>query len=142
MRALAKQELAMMRGRTAQAQLLVAGERAIGIVQSGNTMLDYKSRGAPLDMSILDPYLALSNSIMLAKHAVHPHAAALLIDWSLSEEGQSMVTSFGRVVLRKGVKPRFPELMQKELFVADGEFLAPLLEESAREFRQIFLAGR
>ena len=142
MRALAKQEPTMMRGRTAQAQLLVAGERAIGIVQSGNTMLDYKAKGAPVDMSILDPYLALSNSILLAKHALHPHAAALLIDWSLSEEGQNMVTSFGRVVLRKGVKPRFPELMEKELFVADGEFLAPVLEESAREFRQIFLAGR
>ena len=89
MRALAKQDLTMMRGRTAQAQLLVAGERPIGIVQSGNTMLDYKAKGAPVDMSILDPYLALANSIMLAKHALHPHAAALLIDWSLSEEGQS-----------------------------------------------------
>ncbi|HUR70354.1 MAG TPA: extracellular solute-binding protein [Candidatus Limnocylindrales bacterium] len=142
MRALAKQDLAMMRGRTAQAQLLVAGERAIGIVQSGNTMLDYKAKGAPVDMSILDPYLALSNSIMLAKHALHPYAAALLIDWSLSEEGQSVVTSFGRVVLRKGVKQRFPELMEKELFVTDSEFLGPILEESAREFRQIFLGGR
>jgi iron(III) transport system substrate-binding protein len=142
MRALAKQDLALMRGRTAQAQLLVAGERAVGIVQSGNTMLDYKAKGAPVDMSILDPYLALSNSIMLAKHALHPYAAALLIDWSLSEEGQSVVTSFGRVVLRKGVKQRFPELMEKELFVTDSEFLGPILEESAREFRQIFLAGR
>ena len=142
MRALAKQDLTMMRGRTAQAQLLVAGERSIGIVQSGNTMLDYKAKGAPVDMSILDPYLALSNSIMLAKHALHPHAAALLIDWSLSEEGQSVVTSFGRVVLRKGVKQRFPELMEKELFVADGEFLGPILEDSAKEFRQIFLGGR
>ena len=67
--------------RTAQAQLLVAGERAIGLVYSGNTM-HHKAKGAPVDMSILDPYLALSNSIMLAKHALHPYAAALLIDWS------------------------------------------------------------
>ncbi|MSP39577.1 MAG: hypothetical protein EXR70_13905 [Deltaproteobacteria bacterium] len=65
-----------------------------------------------------------------------------MIDWSLSDEGQSVVTSFGRVVLRKGVKPRFPELMEKEMFVADGDFLGPILEESAREFRQIFLGGR
>jgi hypothetical protein len=45
-------------------------------------------------------------------------------------------------VLRKGVKQRFPELVEKELFVTDSEFLGPILEESAREFRQIFLAGR
>ncbi len=65
----------MMRGRTAQAQLLVAGERAIGIAQSGKTMLDYKAKDAPVDMSILAPYLALSNSIMLAEHAAYSHAA-------------------------------------------------------------------
>jgi hypothetical protein len=53
-----------------------------------------------------------------------------------------VLTSFGRAVLRKGVKPRFPELMGKGLFVAAEEFFAPLLEESARGFRQIFLAGR
>ena len=93
-------------------------------------------------MAILHPYLALSNAIMLAKHALHPHAAALLIDWSLSKEGQSIVTSFGRVVSRKNVNPKFPVLMEKELFVANGEFLAPLLEESARDFPQSFLAGR
>ena len=142
MRALAKQNLTLMRGRTAQAQLLVAGERPIGIVQSGNTLLDYKAKGAPVDMAILDPYLALANYIMLAKHALHPHAAALFIDWSLSEEGQAMLTSFGRVVLRKGVKQRFPELAEKEPFVTDAEFLGPMLEEGAREFRQIFLGGR
>lgn len=46
----------MMRGSTAPAQLLVAGEHAIGIAQSGKTMLAYKARDAPVDMSILDPW--------------------------------------------------------------------------------------
>lgn len=138
MRALAKQDLTLVRGRTAQAQLLVAGERPIAIVQSGNTMLDYKARGAPVDLSILDPYMALANYIMLAKQASHPHAAALFIDWSLSEEGQQLMTSYGRVILRKGVKQRFPELIEKEPYVTDAEFLGPMLEEGAREFRQLF----
>lgn len=142
MRALAKQDVTLIRGRTAQAQLLVAGEKPIAIVQSGNTMLDYKAKGAPVDLSILDPYMALSNYIMLAKHAPHPHAAALFIDWSLAEEGQQLMTSYGRVILRKGVKQRFPELMEKEPFLTDAEFLGPMLEEGAREFRQIFTGGR
>lgn len=142
MRALAKQDVTLIRGRTAQAQLLVAGEKPIAIVQSGNTMLDYKAKGAPVDLSILDPYMALSNYIMLAKHAPHPHAAALFIDWSLGEEGQQLMTSYGRVILRKGVKQRFPELVEKEPFLTDAEFLGPMLEEGAREFRQIFTGGR
>lgn len=140
MRNLAKQDVTLIRGRTAAAQLLVAGEKPIAIVQSGNTMLDYKARGAPVDLSILDPYMALANYIMLAKQAAHPHAAALLIDWSLSEEGQQLMTSYGRVILRKGVKQRFPELVEKEPSVTDAEFLGPLLEEGAREFRQIFVS--
>jgi ABC-type Fe3+ transport system substrate-binding protein len=76
---------------------------------------------------------------MLARHAPHPHAAALFVDWSLSEEGQSMITTFGRVVARKGVKQRFPELVEKESFLVDVDFIAPILDQSGKEFSQIFL---
>ena len=139
MRGLAKQELRMVRGRTAQSQLLGAGERPLAIALSGHTVLDLKARGAPIDQVILDPYLAQANKLMLARHAPHPHAAALFIDWSLSEEGQSMITTFGRVVARKGVKQRFPELVEKESFLVDVDFIGPILDQSGKEFSQIFL---
>ena len=139
MRALAKQDLRMMRGRTQQTQLLAAGERPLAIVLSGHTVLDLKAAGAPVDQVILDPYFAQANKLMLARHAPHPHAAALFYDWSLSEEGQSMITTFGRVVARKGVKQRFPELVQKESFLVDVEFLAPIMDQVGKEFGQIFL---
>jgi iron(III) transport system substrate-binding protein len=139
MRNLAKQDLRMVRGRTAQSQLLSAGERPLAIVLSGHTVLDLKARGAPIDQAIVDPYFAQSNEIMLARHAPHPHAAALFIDWALTEEGQSMITTFGRVVARKGVKQRFPELVEKESFLADVDFIGPILDRSGKEFSQIFL---
>ena len=139
MRSLAKQDLRMVRGRTAQSQLIAAGERSVAIVLSGHTVLDLKARGAPLDQVILDPYFAQANKLMLARHAPHPHAAALFIDWALSEEGQSMITTFGRVVARKGVKQRFPELVEKESFLVDVDFIAPILDQSGKEFSQIFL---
>ena len=90
MRALAKQDLRFMRGRTAQSQLLAAGERPIAIVLSGHTVLDMKARGAPVDQVILDPYFAQANKLMLARHAPHPHAAALLVDFMLSKKGQEI----------------------------------------------------
>ncbi len=139
MRALAKQDLRMVRGRTAQSQLLAAGERAIAINVSGPTTLDLKARGAPVDQVIVDPYFSQPNKMVLARHAPHPHAAALFLDWALSEEGQSTVTTFGRVSARKGVKQRFPELMEKEIFHADVEFISPIMEQTAKEFGQIFL---
>ena len=139
MKALAKQDLRMMRGRTQQTQLLAAGERPIAIVLSGHTVLDLKAAGAPVDQVILDPYFAQANKLMLARHAPHPHAAALFYDWSLSEEGQSMITTFGRVVARKGVKQRFPELVQKESFLVDVDFIGPIMDQTGKEFSQIFL---
>ena len=139
MRALAKQDLRFMRGRTAQSQLVAAGERPIAIVLSGHTVLDMKARGAPVDQVILDPYFAQANKLMLARHAPHPHAAALFYDWALSEEGQAMITTFGRVIARKGVKQRFPELVEKESFLVDVDFIGPIMDQMGKEFSQIFL---
>jgi ABC-type Fe3+ transport system substrate-binding protein len=76
---------------------------------------------------------------MLARHAPHPHAAQLFIDWALSAEAQSIITSFGRVVARKGVTQRFPELMEKDPFLVDVDFLGPNLDRVGKEFTQIFL---
>jgi iron(III) transport system substrate-binding protein len=139
MKSLAKQDLRMVRGRTAQSQLLAAGERPLAIVLSGHTVLDLKERGAPINQMILDPYFAQANKLMMARHAPHPHAAALFYDWALSEEGQSMITTFGRVVARKGVKQRFPELTEKESFLVDVDFIGPLIDQMGKEFSQTFL---
>ncbi len=139
MKTLAKQDLRMVRGRTAQSQLIAAGERPLAIVLSGHTVWELKTKGAPLEGVILDPYLAQANKLMLARHAPHPYTAALFIDWALSEEGQSMITTFGRVVARKGVKQRFPELVEKESFLVDVDFIGPVLDQSGKEFSQIFL---
>ena len=142
MRALAKQDLGLIRGRTQQSQLLIAGERPLAIVLSGHTVLDLKANGAPIDWLGLEPFFSSANYLMLSRRAPHPHAAALFIDWSLSEEGQSVITTFGRVVARKGVKQRFPELVEKPAIPVDLDFMAPVLEESSRQFREIFIDGK
>ena len=142
MRRLAKQDIQMGRGRTTQAQLISAGERAVGIALNSSSVLDFKNRGAPIDWTILDPYYAKPNMLMLARHAPHPHAAALLIDWTLSDEGQSLLSSLGYVVARKGVKQSVPALLEKESFLADPDFIGPVLEETGRDFRNTFTSGR
>jgi iron(III) transport system substrate-binding protein len=139
MKNIVKQDIRLTRGRTAQSQLIVAGERPIGIILSGHTVLDLRAAGAPINLVALDPYFAQANKLMLARHAPHPHAAQLFIDWALSADAQSIITSFGRVVARKGVKQRFPELMQKDPFLVDVDFLGPIMDRVGKEFTQIFL---
>jgi iron(III) transport system substrate-binding protein len=142
MKRLAKQEILMGRGRTTQAQLISAGERALGVALNSSSVVDFKTRGAPIDWTILDPYYSKPNMLMLARHAPHPHAAALLIDWTLSEEGQSLLAGLGYVVARKGVKQSVPALLEKESFLAGPDFIGPILEETGRDFRSVFTGGR
>jgi iron(III) transport system substrate-binding protein len=142
MKRLAKQDIQMGRGRTTQAQLISAGERAVGIALNSSSVLEFKNRGAPIDWTILDPYYAKPNMLMFARHAPHPHAAALLIDWTLSEEGQSLLSNLGYVVARKGVKQTTPALLEKESFLADPDFIGPVLEETGKDFRSVFTGGR
>jgi iron(III) transport system substrate-binding protein len=142
MRRLAKQDILMGRGRTTQAQLISAGERALGIALNSSSVIDIKTRGAPLDWTIIDPYYAKPNMLMLARHAPHPHAAALLIDWTLSEEGQSLLATLGYVVARKGVKQSIPALLERQSFLADPDFIGPILEDTGKDFRSVFTGGR
>lgn len=46
--------------------------------------------GAPLGIGFLEPVVSKAQVLLLARRAAHPHAAALFIDWALSEEGQHL----------------------------------------------------
>lgn len=142
MKKLAQQNLSMRRGRTLQTQLVMAGESPLGIALHGHSVLDFKEKGAPIDWTILDPYFAKANVIGLAKHAPHPHAAALFIDWALSKEGQSKITSFGRVSARRGVQQRFPALAKRDYILVDPNMLGPIIGRITKEHREIFMGGR
>ncbi len=136
---LSKQDLRLQRGRTSQLQMLMAGERSLAIALHGHSVLDYKAKGAPVDWVALDPFFAKANMTSLARHAPHPHAAALFIDWLLSDQGQSMITSFGRVTAHSGVKQRFPELVKKKYILLTPESLGPVLAEVSKDYRKIFM---
>ncbi len=142
MKKLVKQDLSLRRGRTLQTQLLLAGERYMAVALHAHSVLDFKEKGAPIDWTILDPYFAKVNVITLIRNAPHPYAAALYIDWSLSEEGQSKITTFGRVVTRKGIKQRFPELLKKEYIIVSAKMIGPVLARTIKEYQEIFMRGR
>jgi ABC-type Fe3+ transport system substrate-binding protein len=97
-------------------------------------LLDFKEKGAPIDYVILEPYFAKPSEVMLARQAAHPHVAALYLDWVLSAEGQTVMSSFGRISARKGIKSRFPD----GYFLAGAEEIGEDLIASIDEFRAMF----
>jgi ABC-type Fe3+ transport system substrate-binding protein len=68
--------------------------------------------------------------LALSRRAPHPNAARLYIDFALSQDGQRMMASFGRTVVRPGVKRKYPEL-------TEGVKLHPIKPEMAKNYEEI-----
>ena len=122
MRALAKQNLPMPGSSSVmRVQLLLGGESAIAVAARGRRVAEFKSKGAPIDFRLFDPYAAEPDMLALMAHSSHPHAGILFYHWLLWQEGKIRMSDLtGRIAVRKGVKhlPWLQELLQKDfLFI-------------------------
>jgi iron(III) transport system substrate-binding protein len=73
------------KGHTLLANLVVAGEVPLALTVFNYTAEQLKRRGAPIDWFALAPVISMSNSIAVANAAPHPNAAALFLDFMLSD---------------------------------------------------------
>ena len=138
-RRLAKQEFLLRKGHTLQAQLLAAGESAGAPWLYSHRVLMLIERGAPLGLIFLEPVVSNPKALMLAKRAPHPNAAALFIDWALSEEGQRFVgMEIARSPVRKGQKQRFEKLGEPTTTPIKPEVLGANLDRYTELFRTVF----
>jgi iron(III) transport system substrate-binding protein len=137
MRGLAKQELSFRNGRTLITQVLASGEAPLAVNNYDHLVQSAKKRGAPVESIPATPVISRVTPIALGKHAPHPNIGRLFIDFSLSEEGQKILRSFGRSSARKGIDP--DELQKKgiKLYVSDIS-LAKDYARYDKEFREIF----
>jgi len=111
-RGIMKQQPSLHRGHTLLAQMTAAGEFPVAVNVFGYRPLEMQSRGAPIDIVNADPVMSRPWGIFLAKRAPHPNAARLFIDYVLSVEGQKLLASLGRTVVRPGVPQKFPRLVE------------------------------
>jgi iron(III) transport system substrate-binding protein len=137
MQSLAKQEVAIRRGRSLATQLLGAGEFDLQIVAYWYRPHLMKKKGAPVDWVGIEPAIVALHPISVIEKAPHPNAARLFIDFALSEEGQKIFVQRGRESAMPGMKPDgypahlkvFPSRVQ----------LAERLEEYSRRYRELFV---
>lgn len=114
MRKLKAQDPVFRRGRTAQAQLVIAGELSVAVEVYGHRSQSFKSKGAPLDWVAVEPLLIHPLVAIVNKNAPHPNAARLFIDFILSQEGQKKLRDKGRIPARSDVPPNPPGLLRPE----------------------------
>jgi len=139
MKALAAQQPTLRRGHSLLAQLLAAGEFPIAVVFPFE-IEQLKRRGAPVEWAnTSDPIVTSINVIGLSTRAPHPNASKLLINYILSEEGQTIIKNVSRVPIRPGVKPNVAKLDQSTLkihYVPADMFRK--IADYEKEFRDLF----
>ncbi len=108
---LAQQDLTFHRGSRLRIQLIIAGEAPLTIAY-GSHAHDYASKGAPIGWITLQPVVFNVNSISLAKHAPHPNAAKLFIDFLFSKEAHTQLRAISHIPSRADVDPNPPELFK------------------------------
>jgi len=105
LRRLAEQEPVIMRGSTVRVQLAAAGEFPL-VVAYANIIQYLAEKGAPVDWTPLEPAVISVNTVMLGARAMHPNAGKLLVDFTLSKEGQEKLWDFQRIPSRNDVEPK------------------------------------
>ena len=96
-RKLAAMQPDVRKGHILLAELIGAGEIAVGLTVYNSNAESLKRKGAPIDWVPVDPVVARAQGIALGRNAPHPHAALAFADFVLSPEGQELLSSMGRV---------------------------------------------
>ncbi len=108
---LIKNDVAVRKGHTLAAQLLCAGEFKAAMDLYIYRVADLKrAKGCPVEIVYPDPTPGAVGPLVVAKRSPHPYGAALLTDYILSEAGQKLLSSVGRISGRRGIKPKYPDM--------------------------------
>jgi iron(III) transport system substrate-binding protein len=141
MRKLGAQEFKLYAGLTILTNLLAAGEFPLVLNTYLHNVEEVKRKGAPIDWVSQDPIFTKFQPIGVGSKAAHPNAAKLFVDFMLSQEGQKIVASFGRVPTRRGV-PTTVQGLEKLNYVIDDIGAADDFNKNSERFRKIFGAPR
>jgi iron(III) transport system substrate-binding protein len=141
MKKLGAQDFKLYSGLTILTSLLAAGEFPLVLNTYLHNVEDAKRKSAPVNWVAQDPVFTKFQPIGVGAKAPHPNAARLFVDFTLSEEGQKIIASFGRVPTRRGV-PTTVQAIDKLDFVIDDIGAGEDFNRNNELFRSIFGAPK
>jgi len=111
------------RGHTMEAQLVSAGEFALGISAYASVIENIRAKGAPIDWVAFEPVPVNVLAWGIGARPPHPNAARLFLYWGLSAEGLKAMNEISdRVPARRDVpikNKRLERMMQAKLAPVD-----------------------
>ncbi len=141
LRALAANKPRMVRGRTPQTQLLLAGEFAASAALLDYRTVDTKAKHAPIDFVYVEPVFVGVDPVFLPKAPPHPFGALLFVDWLIAPAGQQVLADEGRTPVRADVKLKYAELKRPfgmKLYVNTANDVSGDQNAVIAQFNQLF----
>ena len=89
----AKNGISVRHGHTLLNNMVVSGEVPLALTVYNYMPEQAKKKGAPIDWFVIEPAVARSNAIGVAKKAPHPNAALLFYEYLLGPDGQKAMVS-------------------------------------------------
>ncbi len=124
------------KGHVLLAELIAAGEIAVGLTVYNSNAESFKRRGAPIDWLPVQPVVARAQGIGIARTAPHREAAQAFVDFVLSPEGQGLYESMGRVPVSAKVRTH---LNQFEYTLVDPATVLDEQDKWTREWDKLFI---
>jgi iron(III) transport system substrate-binding protein len=123
---------------------VIAGEYAIALQIFAHHPLISAGKDAPVTTRLLPPVASAPGTLVIPKGSRHPHAAALLMDFLLSREGQQILAAAEYLPVRPDVDPlpAIAPIVPSRVGVAEN-FISPeklnaMTESSARIVEDLF----
>ena len=130
--------LSVRKGHSLLANLVASGEVPLGLTVYNYMAEALKKKGAPIDWVILPPAITRANGAGILRHAPHPHAAALFVDYMLSVEAQRLLSSMDYAPTNAAVDSPLKDI---KLNLAAPAATPDQLEKWTRIYRDIISAN-
>jgi iron(III) transport system substrate-binding protein len=120
--------------------LVSSGEVAIAARASNAHVAEDRRKGAPVAWVAPGPVAVTSTVAAVAARPPHPHAAMLMVDFLISEEGQRMYQEIGYNSARKGLEDR--DTPKEKVYFTQRPTFVDDFEKWAELFRAVFVNKR
>ncbi len=123
---------------------VIAGEYPIALQIFAHHPLISAAKGAPVASQLLPPVASSAGTLVIPQGSRHPHAAALLMDFLLSKEGQQILAGAEYLPIRSDIEPlaQIAPIVPSRLGVEEN-FISPqklnaYTESSAKIVEELF----
>jgi iron(III) transport system substrate-binding protein len=129
-------------GSTLLIQLLSAGEFILAHAATTHSVQTAKELGAPVAwVKTKDPHVTIPVLIGIAARPSHPNAAKLYIDFTLSEEGQQLLSPVFQIPARRGIESEPPGLLKGLNVYSVRPEAFEKFDEDQKNFRNMFFSA-